>query len=346
MTRVRAGIKEIAEASGVSQATVSQVLGGGKRPVRVETRARVEQAARALGYRPSAVARGLAGKRMDTLGVVIHHDLQAAHTNPALAAILDGILSTATRRHQHANIVTYSCWEEAEARLPALTDGRCDGVLLVVPPRRTALVPALLDCGLPFVLIGAHSDDPRVSCVDIDNVAAAETVVAHLLAQGHRRIALFSGNPTALEFVDERVRGYRRALAAAGLPFDPALVVTGGRVSEDLAPLLERPARRPTALFCVTDADALSTMQFLPHRGLRVPDDLSVAGFDDVPQAAQAFPPLTTLRQPSAAAGGRAADLLLAQINGEQPPGAKVCLHTELVVRRSDAPAPCGLQRA
>lgn len=344
MARKRSGIREIAEASGVSPATVSQVLGSGKRPVRAETRARVEGVAVRLGYRPNAVARGLVKGRMDTLGVVIHHEVESSHTNPALAAILDGILVAATRAGQHTSLVTYSHWGEAEASLPTLTDGRCDGVLLVVPPQTNDLVPALLESGLPFVLIGAHSDHPLVSCVDIDNVAAAETIVSHLLAQGHRRIGLFCRFEETHQFMSERMDGYRRALEAAGVAFDPSLKITGAAAIDGLSLLLRRPFHeRLTALFCITDADALSVMQFLNLQGIQIPEDLSLVGFDDIPLAALSFPPLTTMRQPCSAAGERATEMLLEQINGRHEAGRKLCLPTELSIRRSvAAPPPSG----
>ena len=341
MKRMKAGIREIAEASGLSQATVSQVLGNGKRPVRAETRERIETAARHLGYHPNALARGLATSRMNTLGVVIQHDRQTARTNPALAEILDGILAAATRFQQHTNIVTYSGWAEAEASLPTLTDGRCDGVILVVPPPTTALVSALLGSKLPFVLIGTQSDTPGVSSVSIDNVAAAEKIVSYLLAQGHRRIGVFSAVPSSHQFVDERLIGYRRALETAFIPFDPALVSIESGSYTDVAPILSGPSQsRPTALFCVTDADALGVMHFLTPQGIRIPDDLSIVGFDDIHSAALSFPSLTTLRQPNALAGECAAELLMGQINGEQEAGKRICLPTEVVVRRSVAALP------
>ena len=336
MTRIKAGIREIAEASGLSQSTVSQVLGNGKRPVRAETRERIETTARCLGYHPNALARGLATRRMHTLGVVIQHDRQAAHTNPALAEILDGILSAATRYRQHTNIVTYSGWAEAEASLPTLTDGRCDGVILVVPPRTTALVPALLESGLPFILIGTHSDSAGVSYVDIDNVAAAEKIVSYLLTRGHRRIGFFSSISGSHQFVDERMLGYRHALENASITFDPRLVITESCSYDDLLLFSTGlPACYPTALFCVTDADALGAVHYLTKQGVRIPEDLSIVGFDDIHAAALSFPSLTTLRQPNALAGERAAEILLAQINGKQAAGHRLCLPTELIIRSS-----------
>ena len=334
------GIVDVAKASGVSPATVSQVLGGGKRPVRAATRARVLEVAQTLGYQPNAIARGLVKKRMNTLGVVIQHSAVAAHTNPTLASILDGILAVATRRHQYVTLVTYASWQEVQEGLPTLTDGRCDGVLLVVPPDSVAFSSALVESKMPFVLVGAHSADPRVSCVDIDNIAAAGKAVAYLLEQGHRRIAFFSDVEGAHQFVDERIIGYRQALAAAGVPLDPSLIATKVRLEQDLMALMERPPDvRPTALFCATDACALSVLHHLAERGLRVPQDLSVAGFDDIFAAATSRPPLTTVRQATALAGERAAELLLARINGAQEAGIKICLPTELVIRSSVAEA-------
>jgi LacI family transcriptional regulator len=333
-----AGIKEVARLSGVSPATVSQVLGGGKRPVSAETRTRVIQTARSLGYRPNAIARGLVKKRMNTMGVVIQHAAETAHTNPALGAILDGILAVGTRRHQYVTLVTYRSWEETRDAVPALCDGRCDGVLLVVPPQGCGLMDGLLERGLPFVVIGAHSDDERVACVDVDNVSTAQRMAEYVLALGHRRLALVSDIDPVHQFVGERVAGFRRALEKAGLVDDPSLVIITEDLGKDLTTLMMRPQdERPTALFCVTDSCALSVLHHLSERGLSVPEDISVVGFDDVPAAAVSRPPLTTLRQPMAAAGERAAEMLLAQINGDTTIPEKLYLPTELIVRQSVA---------
>lgn len=321
---------------GVSPATVSQVLGGGKRPVSEQTRQRVIHAARTLGYRPNAIARGLVKKRMNTLGVVIQHAAEAAHTNPALGAILDGILAVGTRRHQHITLVTYRSWEEAQDAVPSLSDGRCDGLLLVVPPQDHALLEGLIERGLPFVIIGAHSDDERVPYIDVDNVLSAERVTRYLLEQGHRQIALLSDIQGTHQFVAERVNGYRRALEAAGVSPDSSLIAMRQNVATSLAALIHHPVR-PTALFCVTDACALSALHHLSVQGLRVPEDISVAGFDDIPAAAVSHPPLTTLRQPMALAGELAAEMLLTRIGNLPLEAEKICLPTELIVRASVA---------
>jgi DNA-binding LacI/PurR family transcriptional regulator len=330
------GIKDVARACGVSPATVSQVLGGGKRPVREATRQRIIAVSNSIGYRPNAIARGLVKKRMNTFGVVIQHATQSAHTNPALISILDGILSVGTRTHQQVTLITYYSWGEANDALSTICDGRCDGALLVVPPEESNLSQGLLERQMPFVLIGTHSEDPNISYVDIDNIGAGEAAIDYLLQQGHRRIAFISLFLQTYQFDLERLVGYRQALEKAGVTVDANLIMCNSDLEKTIGQLLQMPREmRPTALFCTNDECAMRVIHLLAEKGQRVPEDFSIVGFDDTPSAAMISPPLTTINQPMTLLGECAAELLLAQINNPQESPEKRILPTELIVRRS-----------
>ena len=327
-------IKDVAEASGVCQATVSQVLNNGGRPVHPDTRERVMQAVRALDYRPSAVARGLARKRMNTIGLGFQHVGLGGTQNIFMTTVLDGVLSVSTQRRQNTMLCTFRGWEAAET-LPDLSDGRCDGVLLLIPPMESPVPRLLRERKVPIVVVNAQSPFNEVPSIDVDNVSAAREMTEYLLGLGHRRIAfLLSKYNLDYSFAHERLQGYREAMTAAGV-YDPALEDTS--FPDSLALDLTGP-NRPTAIFCCYDAYALTLMDTLKARGIRVPEDMSVVGFDDIPTATASKPGLTTVRQPMNTLGERAAEMLLDLIEGKPAPAHHQLLSTELVIRDSAAP--------
>jgi LacI family transcriptional regulator len=337
-----ATILDVAKASGVSPATVSYVLNNGPRAVRPETRERVLLAIQKLGYEPNAVARGLRRKRMETFGIVLPHPHTDLITSPYFAPVMNGILHVAMQKQQNTTIFTGATWSDAERSLPIYCDGRCDGLILLSPPMDSGIVPALAAKSVPFVLLSDVSDDPNVSSVDVDNTAAAREMVRHLLAQGHRRIAVLCGGAQARS-ANQRLRGYRLALEDHGIEFDPSLVFPGHYTAASgyengLAAARRTEQCRPTALFCCNDEIALGAYRALEESGLRIPEEMSVVGFDDIASAASYRPPLTTVRQPLMQLGDRAARLLLARIEGEIPGGQKETLPTEVIVRESVAP--------
>lgn len=327
----------------MSRGTVSKVLSNNQgAQIARATRERIKKAAAEMGYHPSAVARGLAGKRMNTLGIVVAKENSFVATSPYFAAVLDGILGIAMRERQDTMLFTGHLWCEAEHHLPVFYDGRCDGLLLISPSVNGDSIPALLEAGIPFVLVNEHSSDPRVTTVGVDNVAAARDLTAYLLERGHRRIALLSGFPSEGNVADRR-EGYRRALEALGIGYDASLVVPGTYLEESgyerAQALMRLPKRqRPSALFCGSDQIALGVLRALEELGIRVPGDVSVTGFDDIPAAATSRPALTTVRQPMRRLGERSAELLLAHISGQIAGGRKEVLPTELIVRGSVAP--------
>jgi LacI family transcriptional regulator len=343
-----ATILDVAKASGVSPATVSYVLNNGPRTVRPATRERVLLAIQQLGYEPNAVARGLRRKRMDTFGIVLPHPNTDLITSPYFGPVMDGILRVAMQKQQNTTIFTGAAWSDAERSLPIYCDGRCDGLILLSPPVGSAIVPGLAAKNVPFVLLSDASDDPGVSSVDVDNVGAAKKLVRYLIQQGHRRIAILCGNQQSRSAA-QRFQGYRLALEEQGIPFIPSLALSGQYAPasgyENALELARRPDEcRPTALFCSNDEIALGAYRALEESGLRIPEDVSVVGFDDIASAADYRPPLTTVRQPLEQLGERATRLLLGQIEEGVPRGRKETLCTRLILRESVAPPrknPC-----
>ncbi len=340
-------IYEVAAEAKVSIATVSRVLNDkASAPVAVATQKRVREAARRLQYHPSGVARGLARGRMNTIGLVLYYEQPSVTSDPYLGPCLDGILAVHKRNHQNTLLFTKSSWAEALEHVPSFCNGHCDGLMLMLPHTHSAIVDALAGRNIPFVLVGDSRSDPGLLCADVDNVGAGRAATDYLIGLGHHRIAAFLGDDIFLSS-EQRFTGYCQALAEAGIEGNPAWVQNSSyfpsAASCDAAvgALLELPvSQRPTAIFCFNDNMAIGTLRALQKRGISVPRDMSVIGFDDIPEAGAVSPALTTMRQPIYAIGEHAATLLLARINGEVAPGQHELLPAEMIVRESTAPPP------
>ncbi|MBC8102212.1 MAG: substrate-binding domain-containing protein [Cytophagales bacterium] len=202
----------------------------------------------------------------------------------------------------------------------------------------------MVTTSLPFVVISSRSEDPRLSRVDVDNIAAARAIVAYLIAQGHQRIGVLSSEAEFGTFIAQRIQGWREAHEEAGLVPDERLIrldlSSTGMLESHLDYLLQDLAKGecPTALFVTRDRHALEALMILAQRGIRVPEDLSVVGFDDLGPSSTANPPLTTVRQPIRRIGEVAAQLLLDRINGNVPAGSLRLLETEIMIRQSVGP--------
>jgi LacI family transcriptional regulator len=344
-------IREVAAEANVSLSTVSKVLNN-KTDVHISpaTRERVRAAAHRIGYHPSAIARGLAGMRMNTLGLILAYDQASVTSDPYLGACLDGILDINKQRRQKTVLFTEDSWEEAYDNLPSYCDGHCDGLMLLIPRTNSAIVSLLKARrpSVPFILVGDSREDAGVVCVDVDNVRAAREAVGYLIGLGHRRIAAFCGNSDFCSS-EQRLAGYRQALEEAGIPYDPEIVFPGeywgGYGRENIAALRERfsgerASERPTAIFCFNDRIAVSTIEALADAGFAVPGEMSVMGFDDIAVASTIRPQLTTVRQNVREVGRLAANTLLDLIDGRIALGHRAWAPAEIIVRDSVAAAP------
>ena len=336
----RATIREIARAAGVSIATVSRVING--RPdVSPQTREAVLRVVREHGFSTNRNARALSGGRTGLVGVTVPI-VEAAYFAVVLAGAAEALYEHDMRivvcptLHQHEREVTL---------LDRLMHGTTDGALLMLPEESNAELHALQETGYSFVVV-----DPRVRldegipAVSAANASGARAATDHLLALGHRRIGAITGPPDWLAST-ERLNGYRSALAAAGVLPDPDLVVESDFSIESgeaaAGALLDLP-ERPTAIFGFNDNVAIGALEAARARGLRVPEDLSVAGFDDSEQSGLVTPALTTVRQPLAEMGRMAVSLLLRLLDHQRVEAMSVELATRLVVRDSTG-APVAL---
>jgi DNA-binding LacI/PurR family transcriptional regulator len=335
-------IHDVARESGVSITTVSMVLNNGSRPVSAEARRRVLEAARALNYTPNANARSLVSRRVRALGVIVGFNTRSLLlSNPYISAVLQGILDAATELDYNVNIYTRP-WRNAEQDASAFRDGRADGVLLVAPIMGTDMVSGLSSLGIPLVVASAASMCEGVPSLDIDNVQGARLAAQHLLSLGHTRIAHLMGNLNQTNVIERR-DAFCAALGEAGVNIPPAYLVAGqyNRESgkENAEHLLSLP-EPPSAIFAGNDVLALAALEAARERGISVPHELSIIGFDDIPEAAMVTPPLTTIRQPLTEVGDRATRLLVDIIEGRPSAPAAHLLQPTLVVRGTTAPIP------
>ena len=328
-------LSDVARLAGCSTATVSRVL---NKPdgVNSEARERVDAAIRQLGYLRNSAARALRSRRTRTIGAVI------PTLDHAIFARLLAALQGYTSEHGYSLLVTTSGFqvdqELRQARL--LVERGAEGLVLVGHTHSPELYAALEGKGIPFVNTYSYLPDSRHVSVGFDNRGAARQVAEYLLDLGHRDFALIVGYRKDNDRVKDRVEGALEAIAARSLATADTLIVEepysieGGR--EGLRRVLVA-GTRPTALICGSDVLAFGVLIECDSRGIAVPRELSVAGFDDLEFAAHLRPPLTTIRVPAIEMGRRAGEFLLAKIAG-QPHAPHYPLETSLILRQSTAP--------
>lgn len=321
-------IRRVAELAGVSVATVSRTL---KNPdvVAPATRERVQAAVAAANYRPNGMAVQFRSRRTGNLVVLV-----PLIANSFFARVIAGIQQAAQAAGYRVLLCDTAGDERREREYAELVYARqADGVIQL-----RAFDPFAGQGDIPPVVnaceVLAEHTWPKVR---LDNRAAARCLTEHLLALGHRRIALIKG-PEDSPLTLERLAGYQEALTQAGIALDPGLLhegdftlAAGAAAARALLALPDR----PTALFCCSDEMAIGALQILRRSGLRVPEDISLAGFDDIAFAAYTEPPLTTIAQPAEAFGQRAVAMLLEVLNGGTPAAREVVLPFELKVRGS-----------
>ena len=327
-------IKDIAQMAQVSHSTVSRALHHSPL-VNGETGDRIRQIARRVGYRPSAAARSLVTKKTWMIGVVV-----TTIADPFVAELVSGIEETANEHGYSVFLANSNADPERELRVVhSFHERLVDGILVTASRVGALYLPRLTELKAPIVLINNQHPGEFAHSVVIDNVTASRAATAHLIQLGHRRIA-YIGDRCGFQSDTERFTGYRQALDLAGLAFWPELVVHGAGHAESGGPALETLlslAQPPTAVFCYNDMTALGALRTLHARGLSVPDDISLVGFDDLFIASYTQPLLTTVRQPRQQMGRMAMEMLLKLCAGQEATSS-VKVSGELIVRESTAP--------
>ena len=336
-----ATLVDVGREAGVSAMAASAVLNGVRTSSRIapDTRARILEAAAKLNYRPNAAARALIRRRMNTLGVVAV--VEGGDLNHYFLEVFNGVLDASVRHGQSTTVFTLHDWERDARRIGSFCDGRIDGLVMIAPLINEEAASAL-PSHTPMVTIHANHALAGVVNLDPDEEAGSLALVSRLIELGHRRILHLRG-PAGLRGAERRVAGYRRALEQAGLPYDPALVMEAGFNIPDGREATRRwllsttPGKRATAIFCANDCAAYGCVEALSAAGLRVPEDVSVAGFDDTLLARACAPQLSSVRQPLRRMGERAVEILLDLARGAPGPRSQELFLTEPVLRASVA---------
>lgn len=340
---------DVAALAGVSRTTVSFVLNA--RPdvkIAPPTRRRVLDAAERLGYHPHGPARQLVGGSSQTIGLVLRQSPDQVARDALLAETLRGLAAAARTAGFRVLVDTLGPGDRSYAGL--VRSAQCDGLVISGPRIDDPELGELVADDFPLVIQGSMPSLAAPS-VDVDNLAGSRDAVEHLIALGHRRIACVTNAPLAYTAAAERLAGYHAALTVSGLPSDPSLFAEGGfdptsgyRAIERLLGGQRHGEPPFTAVFVASDVVALGALSALRERGLRVPGDVSVVGFDDIPLAAYLHPSLTTVRLPAHELGLAAGRALLDRI-ARREVARRTLLPTELVIRSSTAPVAGGAER-
>ena len=334
----RPTIKDVARLAGVNPSTVSRVLAGSPL-ISEKTREKVVRAMRELGYHPDLNARNLARKEIGILGLVLPRAAEELFQNHFFPEVLRGITSAARKAGFDLLLSSGATAKEEREAVLRLVDGRrCDGVILLVSRTDDMLMRELEKRSFPAVVIGKPLNNYRVGFVDNDNIAAGFEVTNYLLQKGHRSIGLIVGALSLVVNLD-RLEGYKKALQERGLPFDRRYVVSVDFSEEGgyrgVYELKERIPKLPSALVCADDLQAFGAYRALRELGVKVPEDVSVIGFNNVHLSGYVTPPLTTVDIHIYELGEKAVELLVKLIREGMNEAAKIIIPVTLIERNS-----------
>ncbi len=329
-------IEQIANLANISRSTVSRVLN--EHPsVRPDVRERVLRVISEHGYAPRAAARSLASRRTGVIGLLIPRSAAFIFADPFFALTIQGITEACAKEGYFLMLSAVTMEAEQGFYRNVLRSGHFDGVIMLSSDLDDPILPLLVRDKMPLVLIGNHPHFQDLHSVDADNRSGALQATKHLISLGHRRIATITGSRRMAAALD-RQDGYERALTEAGLGVDARLLVEGDFTQQGgyraMLQLLELPDP-PTGVFVAGDTMAHGVLRALHERGYSVPDDIAIVSFDDLPAAAFANPPLTSVCQPITAMAGTAVKMLINQLGADGRSVSRACLPTELVIRDS-----------
>ena len=334
-------LEDIAKKAGVSRSTVSRVIND-EPYVSEATRTKVMAVIEREGFSPNPAARMLVTRSTNVIGIVIPHTLKVVFEDPYYFPSLLYGMSQIAHQRDYATLLWWGSPDEEEQLYQRILRNRLmDGLIIASAWINDPLVPRLVALKIPFVLLERPTRYVNQSnYVGIDNVQAAQTAVNHLLNLGRQRIGTITGGEQYNADAQDRLTGYKKALQLAGIRVDETLIYQGDFTRRSgylgIRKLMQAGV---DAVFAASDIMALGAMDALQEMRLKVPDDVAIVGFDDLPNATNANPPLTTLRQPVELKGATAAELLLDLLAGKAQTPTQILLPTQLVIRES-----CGVK--
>lgn len=331
---------DVAKHAGVSRATVSFVLNNVPNiQISPETVQRVLNSAKELGYEPNEMARALVSRRSHSFALILSRSSDRISSDMFLNLVVVGLLNVAHQNKMRLIIDVIEDYDEKGIFMSLIKGKRVDGIILNGPRFDDKALDYLLENKFPTVVMG-HFPNPNFCSVDVDNVKAARMAVEHLTRLGYQRIACITNAPASFMATLDRLEGYKQALAASNLPFSEDMVRYGNFGPESgytqMLSLIDDPHfKMPAAVFIASDVVAFGAIRAIHERGLKIPQDIAIVGFDDVPMSSYITPPLTTVRLPAMELADRAGALLLNQIQNKQENPCQELLDTELVIRQS-----------
>lgn len=335
---------DVAQHAGVSRTTVSLVLNNVPGVhITSKTRGRVIQAANELGYVPEAAARALASRRSQIVGLILTRNPHHIASDAFLTQILDTFTEKIRQQGMRLLLDIVEEAHHPETYMELARARRIDGIILSGPTFSDRALQTLEDEAFPTVLMGELPGSSFYS-IDIDNYSAAKIAVDHLIKLGHTQIGMITNAPLAYTASTDRLRGYRQALDSAGLTYHENLIRYGDfdpQSGYEQMNLLLNEKAIPSAVFVASDVVAIGAMGAIRERGLQVPEDIALMGFDDIPFARYVDPPLSTVNLPAAELASKALEMLFQLIAHQPPPTRHIRLDTQLVIRQSCGALVC-----
>ena len=338
MSKKRITSQDVANLAGVSRTTVSLVLNDVEGiNISQETRQKVHDAAENLGYVPNATAQALATQRARAIGLVMTRSPHHIATDAFLPQILAGLLGIVKHHKLRLLIEAVDAEHQDREYLELARAKHIDGMILLTPLIDDVGLKKLEDVGVPSVLMGKLTDSNLYS-VDVDNRLAARKAVDYLLKLGHTKIACIANSPPSYSAAPERILGYKDALIGSGITPDDELIYNADFDPQSgfiCMKSLLMSGKKFSAVFVASDNVAMGAKSALRDAGLRIPDEISIVGFDDIPWAKYSDPPLTTIRLPAQELASEACLMLLDLMQGSKLDQKHMVLDTELIVRKS-----------
>lgn len=327
-------IKDIAKRANVSIATVSRVINNKSEGVGPETRERILNIIKDMNYYPSRIARGMVTKKSNILGLILP-DI----SNPFFPDLVRGVEDTAS--NYGYNIIlcnTDNNKDKEEAYIRVLKENHVAGIIFTsVIRKKDRNIKLLLESKIPFVLMDRNININNVPKVFTDNISGMYEMISYLIQNGHQSIAYISG-PNLNSSTDQRLKGYKMALTDAGIPIDLGIIKEGNyKMDSGRTCMIEllKENKKFTAVACANDMMAVGALDVLKDRGIKIPDEISITGYDDILMTTVISPKLTTVAQPKYEMGCIAAELLIKQVQGQEIAEKDVILHSSLALRES-----------
>jgi LacI family transcriptional regulator len=331
-------LEEIAKIAGVSRSTVSRVINNHPN-VKADVRTHVWRVVQEQNFHPNTAAQALVNRRTQIVGLVIPQAIKAIFSDPYFPVLIQGISAACVERHYHLMLSLITS-QMTDAYRRIIRGGHLDGVIVASAfTHDDGFINRLINDNFPFVLIGRQPQHRDITSVDSDNVHGAMMAVQHLVRQGYTRIASITGPLTMTAGIDRR-EGFLSAMRGAGFAPEERYIVEGDFSEQGGFNAMQRLLaldERPQALFVASDMMAIGALRAIRAAGLRVPEDIALVGFDDIPLASAVEPTLTTIRQPIEQLGHTAASLLLDRLNDGDGHAStqRIVLPTDLVLRES-----------